>query len=232
MTDIEFLATVSIFSDLSSSAREEVLSRTDKRACCKNCMIVMEGEFGDRFFMIHKGSVKITRIREDGREVILAILGESDFFGELSLLDGKPRSAHAIALEDTEVLTLKRDDFLSFLERHSTIAIALLTELVKRIRRSHELIESLCWGNAHQRIGSTLVRLAEQLGSMLGGAVVIKNLPYRHDIARMAGTSLGTVSRTIKVFRDRGVVKGRGRSLSIPDYMVFKRMFGWPPPAA
>ena len=80
---------------------------------------------------------------DDGREVILAILGESDFFGEMSLLDGEGRSANIVANENAEVLTLSRSDFLNCLETYPKIAISLLEELAIRLRKSDQHIESL-----------------------------------------------------------------------------------------
>ncbi len=92
MKDSDLLATVPIFSDLSAKVLDELLSRMTKRSYQKNNMILMEDEFGDTFFIIASGSIKITRVSEDGREVILAMLGEGEFFGEMSLLDGETRS--------------------------------------------------------------------------------------------------------------------------------------------
>lgn len=226
MTDLELLSTVPIFSDLTISALEELLSTMSKRSFRKQNMILMEDEFGDTFFIITKGSVKITRVSEDGREVILAILGEGEFFGEMSLLDGETRSANVIALEDSEALILKRHDFLAILEKYPKIAIALLTELAARIRKSNLQIESLSLSDAEHRIGVTLLRLAEELGTIRKGVVQINKLPYQQDIANMAGTSRETVSRMMKLLEEKGLIQRRGHSLSILDYTQFRRTFG------
>jgi|TARA_B100001971_G_scaffold54813_1_gene49919 CRP-like cAMP-binding protein len=196
-----------------------------KRSYQKNNMILMEDEFGDTFFIIASGSIKITRVSEDGREVILAMLGESEFFGEMSLLDGETRSANAIAIEESEVLILKRHDFLLFLERFPKIAISLLTEMAGRIRKSDQQIESLSLSDAEHRIGITLIRMAEELGTIRQGKVEISNLPYQQDIANMAGTSRETVSRMMKILEDKGFIKRSGHSLSILDYSQFKKTF-------
>ena len=91
-----------------------------------NQMILLEDDFGQTFFVIAKGSVKITRLSDDGREVILAMLGEADFFGEMSLLDGDGRSANVVSLEASEVLTLARNEFLDILEQYPKISICLI----------------------------------------------------------------------------------------------------------
>ncbi|GIS71858.1 MAG: hypothetical protein CM1200mP10_14350 [Candidatus Neomarinimicrobiota bacterium] len=92
------------------------------------------------------------------------MLGESDFFGEMSLLDGAGRSANVVALESSEVLTLARNDFLEILQEYPKISISLLEELTQRIRKSDQQIESLSLSDVEQRIGITLIRLAEELG--------------------------------------------------------------------
>ena len=225
MKDSDLLATVPIFSDLSAKVLDELLSRMTKRSYQKNNMILMEDEFGDTFFIIASGSIKITRVSEDGREVILAMLGEGEFFGEMSLLDGETRSANAIAIEESDVLILKRHDFLLFLERFPRIAISLLTEMAGRIRKSDQQIESLSLSDAEHRIGITLIRMAEELGTIRQGKVEISNLPYQQDIANMAGTSRETVSRMMKILEDKGFIKRSGHSLSILDYSQFKKTF-------
>jgi len=223
--DSDLLATVPIFSALSANVLDELLSRMTKRSYQKNNMILMEDEFGDTFFIIAGGSIKITRVSEDGREVILAMLGEGEFFGEMSLLDGETRSANAIAIEESKVLILKRHDFLLFLERFPKIAISLLTEMAGRIRKSDQQIESLSLSDAEHRIGITLIRMAEELGTIRQGKVEISNLPYQQDIANMAGTSRETVSRMMKILEEKGFIKRSGHNLSILDYSQFKRTF-------
>ena len=225
MKDSDLLATVPIFSALNANVLDELLSRMTKRSYQKNNMILMEDEFGDTFFIIAGGSIKITRISEDGREVILAMLGEGEFFGEMSLLDGETRSANAIAIEESKVLILKRHDFLLFLERFPKIAISLLTEMAGRIRKSDQQIESLSLSDAEHRIGITLIRMAEELGTIRQGKVEISNLPYQQDIANMAGTSRETVSRMMKILEEKGFIKRSGHNLSILDYSQFKRTF-------
>ena len=225
MKDSDLLATVPIFSALSANVLDELLSRMTKRSYQKNNMILMEDEFGDTFFIIAGGSIKITRVSEDGREVILAMLGEGEFFGEMSLLDGETRSANAIAIEESKVLILKRHEFLLFLERFPKIAISLLTEMAGRIRKSDQQIESLSLSDAEHRIGITLIRMAEELGTIRQGKVEISNLPYQQDIANMAGTSRETVSRMMKILEEKGFIKRSGHNLSILDYSQFKRTF-------
>ena len=225
MDKLSLLQSVPIFSDLSPADLNKIAERMVLRAFTKGQMILLEDDLGQTFFVIAGGSVKITRLSDDGREVILAMLGESDFFGEMSLLDGAGRSANVVALEASEVLTLARNDFLEILQDYPKISISLLEELTQRIRKSDQQIESLSLSDVEQRIGITLIRLAEELGTIKRGSVKIKNLPYQQDIANMAGTSRETVSRTFKLLEEKGLVTREGRKLTIYNFNQFTKTF-------
>lgn len=225
MDKLSLLQSVPIFSELSPSDLNKIAERMIRRAYTKGQMILLEDDLGQTFFVIAEGSVKITRLSDAGREVILAMLGESDFFGEMSLLDGAGRSANVVALEESEVLTLARNDFLDILQQYPKISISLLEELTQRIRKSDQQIESLSLSDVEQRIGITLIRLAEELGTIKQGSVKIKNLPYQQDIANMAGTSRETVSRTFKLLEEKGLVTREGRKLTIYNFNQFTKTF-------
>ena len=225
MDKLSLLQSVPIFSELIPSDLNKIAERMVRRSYTKGQMILLEDDLGQTFFVIGKGSVKITRLSDDGREVILAMLGESDFFGEMSLLDGDGRSANVVALEASEVLTLARNDFLDILHEYPKISISLLEELTQRIRKSDQQIESLSLSDVEQRIGITLIRLAEELGTIKQGSVRIKNLPYQQDIANMAGTSRETVSRTFKLLEEKGLVTREGRKITIYNFNQFTKTF-------
>ena len=225
MDKLSLLESVPIFSDLSKSDLTKISDRMTQRSFTKNQMILLEDDLCQTFFVISKGSVKITRLSDDGREVILAMLGEADFFGEMSLLDGDGRSANVVALEASEVLTLARNEFLDILEKYPKISICLLEELTHRLRKSDQQIESLSLSDVEQRIGITLIRLAEELGTIKQGSVTITNLPFQQDIANMAGTSRETVSRTFKLLEEKGLLSRQGRHLVIYNFNQFSKTF-------
>tara|TARA_Y100000815_G_scaffold176770_1_gene160986 strand:+ start:1472 stop:2152 length:681 start_codon:yes stop_codon:yes gene_type:complete len=225
MSKTDHLRNVPIFTALSDSDLNRIASKMVSRDYEKGQMILLEESTGETFFIITSGTVKVTRLSDDGREVILALLGESDFFGEMSLLDGEGRSANIVANEDAEVMTLSRRDFLECLETYPKIAIALLEELAVRIRKSDQQIESLSLSDSEQRIGITLIRLAEEGGTIKRGDVTVQNLPYQQDIANMAGTSRETVSRTLKLLEDKKLVKRNGSDITIFNFNTFRQSF-------
>jgi|TARA_B110000914_G_scaffold190365_1_gene176265 CRP/FNR family cyclic AMP-dependent transcriptional regulator len=225
MNKADHLRNVPIFSDLSDSDLTKIALKMVPREYGKGKMILLEESHGESFFIITSGAVKVTRLSDDGREVILAILGESDFFGEMSLLDGAGRSANIVANETAIMLTLSRRDFLECLESYPKIAISLLEELAIRLRKSDQQIESLSLSDSEQRIGITLIRLAEELGTIKQGNVFIKNLPFQQDIANMAGTSRETVSRTLKLLEDKSLIMKENRVLTIFNFDSFRTTF-------
>ena len=225
MSKTDHLRNVPIFTDLKDSDLIKIASKMVPRVYEKGQMILLEESMGETFFIITQGAVKVTRLSADGREVILAILGESDFFGEMSLLDGEGRSANIVANEYAKVLTLSRSDFLDCLESYPKIAIALLEELAIRLRKSDQQIESLSLSDSEHRIGITLIRLAGELGTIKQDQVTVKNLPYQQDIANMAGTSRETVSRTLKLLEDKKLVRRKNRNLTIYNFDAFRRVF-------
>ncbi|MFC2170761.1 Crp/Fnr family transcriptional regulator, partial [Calditrichota bacterium] len=148
-----------------------------------------------------------------------------DFFGELSLLDGLPRSATVTSIEDVELWVLHRGDFLDMLQRYPQVSIYLLKELARRIRRSDLQIKSLSLQDARGRVAGTLIRLAEDIGVVRSGKVVITELPLQRDLANIAGTSRETISRVIKKFEEEGLVSKEDNSLVFADFNNFKKIF-------
>jgi CRP-like cAMP-binding protein len=111
METVDFLATVPLFTGLQRDALNEFVSITREKAYPKGSVILFEDDPGDSLYVVRQGRVKVVLVGEDGREVILGVLGVGEHFGELSLIDEQPRSAHVIAMEDAQMLVLRREDF-------------------------------------------------------------------------------------------------------------------------
>jgi len=221
MTDISFLESVSLFSELQDSDLKKIGNVLATKTIIKNSIVLIEDEAGSTMFIIKKGSVKITRITEDGREVILSILNEGDFFGEMSILDDAPRSANAVTLEDSILLVIHKKDFFQMLHDYPQITINLLKELAHRLRRGDSQIKSLSLQDAISKVASTLLRIADDSGTIFKGQVTISKLPPQQDLANMAGTSRETISRAIGTLTKLGYLKKEGGNLLILDYDKF-----------
>ena len=225
MEKIELLQSVSLFWDLPKEQLGYIANQMIPKKYISGEYFFLEDSEGEQCFFVIHGSVKVTRLSKDGREVILAILSEGEFFGEMSLLDGDARSANVIALEDTKVFTLNRQDFLNVIKENPLIAIELLKVLGQRLRKSDRQITSLSLSDAEKRIALCVLRIADEQGTIQKGLVTIIKMPIQQDIANMSGTSRETVSRTLKLFETEGFITRDLRKLIILDYKKFGREF-------
>ena len=165
--DIDFLKSVNIFSDLSENELNGIQELCKTRKYPKNSMIILEEEMGDVVFIVMSGTVKITRVNDEGKEVILAMLGSGEVFGEMAILDGESRSANALSQENCEVVTINREDFLNLLKTNNKVSLNLMTEYAIRLRKSDQQIEALSLDDAEHRIGVSILNLAEEMGVIL-----------------------------------------------------------------
>lgn len=227
MKKIELLQSVALFWDLAEEELGYISEKMIARHYESGKFIFLEDSEGEQCFFVVQGSVKVTRLSKDGREVILAMLNEGEFFGEMALLDGESRSANVIALEETEVLTLNREDFLVVLHDYPQIAIQLLKEMADRLRKSDRQIASLSLSDAEKRIALCIIRFADEQGVIKRGQVSIPKMPIQQDIANMAGTSRETVSRAINLLEKEHFIKRQGRELLILDYKQFIKEFDY-----
>lgn len=211
-TPTEFLATVPLFSGLGGEELQSFADLTRERSYPRGSVILFENDPGDSLFIVRSGRVKVVLIGEDGREVILGVLGVGQHFGELALIDEQPRSAHVIAMEDANLIVLRREDFRKRVESSPSVAWSLLTELSRRLRRADEKIGGLVLLDVPGRIARLLLDMAEESGS----DQIEKSLTHQ-TIAQMIGASRETVSRAMKDFQDAGWITVERRRISLAN---------------
>ncbi len=219
MQTTDFLATVSLFRGLDRSELAAFAAVTRERGYPRGSVIVFEDDPGDALFIVRDGRVKVVLIGEDGREVILGILGVGDHFGELSLIDGQPRSAHVIAMEDSRLLVLRREDFRLRVQESPRVGWALMQELSMRLRRADQQIGSLVLLDVNGRIARLLLARLSADESMAKG----KRLTHQ-QIAQMVGASRETVSRAMKDFQERGWITVERRQIVVTDRAALERL--------
>ena len=215
MSHVSFLRQVPLFESLDDAEIDALSELTFTRTFNKETVIILAEEEGDTLFIIKDGQVKVSIVSEEGREVILSLLGGGAVFGELSLLDGKPRSANVVATEDTELLMLRRTDFIQLIYKTPQIATALLAELASRLRKTDRQIEGLALLDVTSRISETLLQLASEQGNESEEGVIIRNRPTHPELANMSGTTRETVSRVLKRLQSQGYIISKGRQLVI-----------------
>lgn len=223
--EINFLRNVPIFSDLEEKDLLKIVKVGVRQKYKRGNIVVLEQESGAALFVIVSGKVKVVRMDEDGREVILSMFGPGEFFGEMSLLDGQARSASVVATMKSELFMIHRRDFLELLHDFPKVAISLLAELAMRLRKADMQIKSLSLKDAAGRVANVILMLADDLGVFRKGKVEIDDLPLQQDIANMAGTSRETVSRMIHSFIEGEEVQLEGNKLTINDYEAFRKKY-------
>ncbi len=171
------LRQIPLFSSLKNEELDAIYELSFTKNCPKDTVILLENEEGDTLFIIINGKVKVTTFSERGKEVIFSILNEGDFFGDMSLLDGKPRSATVISMEDSKLRLIRRHDFNNLIEKHPRIALRLLEELTLRLRKADERIESLAFLDVTGRVAGILLKLAEEHGEKTDKGLIIRSRP-------------------------------------------------------
>jgi CRP/FNR family cyclic AMP-dependent transcriptional regulator len=212
MNTTDFLATVSLFKSLDGVELSKFSELVREKSYPKGSVILFEDDPGDSLFVVRDGRVKVVLVADDGREVILGILGVGEHFGELALIDDQPRSAHVIAMEESTLLVLRRDDFRRRVEANPIVAWSLLTELSRRLRRADDKIGSLVLLDVPGRIARMLLDAADE-----GGAPLIEKPLTHQTIAHIIGASRETVSRAMREFQDSGWISTERRRIRITD---------------
>jgi len=212
---LEVLRSVPLFRQVSDPDLQALAQLVREHRHPKGAVIVLHGDAGEALFLIRSGQVKVTVASEDGREVILSVLGPGSFFGEMALLDDEPRSAHVIAMEDTTILQLRREDFRSRLKAAPELAVSLLRELSRRLRRADDTIASLMLLDVNGRIAHLLLELAREEGGD-SGTRITRRLTHA-SIGQMVGASRETVSRTMRNLVLRSVIGVSRREILLLD---------------
>ncbi len=217
MNTADFLASVPLFRSLGPEVANFALMAREK-SYPKGSVILFEDDPGDSLFVVREGRVKVVLVADDGREVILGILGVGEHFGELALIDDQPRSAHVVAMEDSTLLVLRRDDFRRRVEQSPQVAWALLVEMSRRLRRADDKIGSLVLLDVPGRIARVILDAADE-----GGKDFIEKPLTHQTIAHVIGASRETVSRAMREFVESGWISTERRKIRITDRAALEK---------
>ena len=185
--------------------------------------VVVEGvDSVQALYLIASGSVQVYMTGVDGRETILSFLERGDFFGEMSLIDGEPRSASVRTVTDAQLLIIHRESFLTLIRQSPEIAMGLLSEMSKRLRKANRQIGSLSTMSVSGRVAGTLLNLMQERGVRIhtdnGKMVtVIHNRPTQQQLADMSGTTRETVSRICSLLVKTSAIAMTGKDIVIFD---------------
>jgi len=210
------LRNVPLFAGLDEDHLRVLAHMIVRKSVARNSKIIGAGDPTDSLFIVITGRLKVLMSDEQGREVILSMLGPGEFFGEMGLLDDSPRSASVVAVESCELLSISKTDFKRSLAENFDLSLTVMRGLVKRLREADRKIGSLALMDVYGRVARLLLEMAEDIN---GEKVVVKKLS-KQDIAKMIGASREMVSRVMKDLQLGGYVEVRGRSIVLRDNLL------------
>ena len=219
----EFLEHIPLFEHLQTEDRQRLARSIKDYSLKKGEILFHKGSEGDALYIIKQGKIKISLLSNVGDEVVLAIFSEGDFFGEMALLDGMPRSEDAMAIESTDLLVLDRQDFIAFFMNNKKTVQAVLQTLSQRLRRTYDLLEDTCFLQISARFAKKLVELAATHGHQEGSKVCIDLALTQKDLASMVGTTRESINKELRTLREKGLVSIQDNVIGIHNLERLKR---------
>jgi len=216
------LRNVPLFSGLSDQELEALSESLGRRTFPRGMIIYHEGSPGDTLYIIESGQVRIFLLSESGQETSIQIYGPGDVFGEMSLLDGLPRSAGVVAMERTVALTLHREDFLHHLDASPRMARGILEVLSRRLRYTTDYAEGLASRDVYGRVAAKLLELADRYGVQKEGIEIDLRLTQA-ELASWVGATRESVNKVLGTLRDQGLIEVRGQRMAILDRRGLER---------
>lgn len=201
------LSRTELFGSLPGDALDHVARLTVPRRYERGRFVFLQGQAGDALYVVAEGLVKVFVVSEEGDEMVLTTLRPPEVFGELSLIDGGPRSAGAQATEDTTLLHVGRDAMLELLREHPALCDRLLAYLGGMIRRLTDQAADLVFLDLNGRVAKLLVALAAERGEREGDAVVLDLRLTQSDLAAMVGGSRQSVNQILRSFERHGYLE-------------------------
>ncbi|MDI3280622.1 MAG: Crp/Fnr family transcriptional regulator [Bacillota bacterium] len=219
-----FLARVPIFASLDEEDLHRLLAIAGERTYRKGSTIFFENDPGEALYVILAGRVKVYKLAADGREKILAILGPGEYFGEMSLLDGLPRSASTEAMETTRLLMIQRQEFLSLLSAHPSLALKVIAELSRRLRQANAQVEELAFLDVRGRVARGLLALVAAHGSPHPAGQRIDLRLTHKELASYCGAARETVTRVLLELQDSGAIEVDGHRIVVVDRAALEEL--------
>lgn len=224
LDDADLLSSSALFVDLDEKALAFLAERATRVRYERGRTIFRQGDDGDTLYVIAEGLVKVWVSSGEGEEMVLATLRAPDAFGELTAVDGRPRSASATTLEHTTLVALDRATLLDAVHRHPGVADGMMRALGGLARRITEQTSDLVFLDLTGRLAKTLATLADRDGRIDGDTVVLALPMTQTELAEMVGGSRQSVNHILKTFESRGFLEVRGgREVVISDIEALRR---------
>ncbi len=213
----DVLMSAPLFAALDAEAAAALKASMDERRLLKGDVLFAEGDSGDRLYVVTEGKIKLGHASSDGRESLLAVMGEGEMFGELSLFDPGPRTATATALTDVTVLGLGHTALRPWLTGRPEVAESLLQALAQRLRRTNDAMADLTFSDVPGRVAKALLDLGERFGRTMPDGLHVTHDMTQEELAQLVGASRETVNKALADFASRGWLRLESRSVVLLD---------------
>ena len=213
---LEVLGGIDLFASVPPRELESLAVQMWERSFAKDYTVVREGHAGSGYmYVIREGQVSVSKLSKDGREMVLDFLGPGDFFGEMSLIDGEPRSASVRTLRATRMFVLSETVFLTALRASPELALSLIRELSRRLREVDEQVGGLYFQGVGERTRRALLRVAQEPAPSQGFRIT-PQLTHQ-QIADMVGIHRETATRAVKELVSEGWLRRDGKRYLVPE---------------
>jgi CRP/FNR family transcriptional regulator len=203
------LKKTSIFSGLADEELDELAELAGERRLAPDEYVFWEGDAPEWFYVVAAGRVKVLKHSSLGKEFIVAFFGPGEMFGEVAVFENKPYPASSQAVEETVILSIRRQQFLSFLAQRPQVALRIIGVLGGRLRDAQDRLKDFAGERVEQRLSRTLLMLSAKLGA---------TLPFtRQEIADMAGTTTETAIRFMSRLKEGRIIRSTRGSITILD---------------
>jgi CRP/FNR family cyclic AMP-dependent transcriptional regulator len=213
----EILRRAGLFQGVDPEAVEALAKEFEIIDAARGAMLFSEGEPGESLYIVLSGKVKLGRRSSDGRENLVAVMGPSDQFGELSLFDPGPRTATATVVTDARLARLPKAALQTWVRDRPEIAMQLLRVVARRLRRTNTMLADLIFVDVPGRVAKQLLQLAQRFGSVEGGPLRVTHDLTQEELAQLVGASRETVNKALADFASRGWLRLEGKSVVILD---------------
>jgi CRP/FNR family cyclic AMP-dependent transcriptional regulator len=217
MIRTNFLKKISLFADLTETELQALAKELSRAQFKKGDAIFYEGDPGQMLYIVESGNIRIYLQCEDGQETSVTVCTSGDIFGELAVIDGLPRSASAIAMEDSVVLGLNREQFREYTRRYPQVAFNFLKALSVRVRSSTQQIDRLSTLRVSSRLARKLLELAQAHGVVESDGVRIPISLTQTDLASMIGTTRESINKALASFKKQGLIRVQSGWITVVD---------------
>lgn len=219
------LIKVPIFSSLSEDEVKEIQPYLIRQKSRKKEDIFSEGDPSEWFYILMTGKVKITKLSQDGREIIIELISPTDFFGGFAVMKGFPYPANAVSMEDSDILKIARPNLLKIIDRFPSIMYEITSSLGERTREFHDTLKNIALERVESRIAALILKLADKIGEENKDKSVFIDMKLtKQDIAEMVGTTVETTIRVMSRFKKSGLITDDGGKIIIRDMGKLKEL--------